>query len=139
MTGRQIASLAPWMGAYWQPSSRKAQSLSAGGGSFCHEREPRGLSVRSSGRMPTLGDEQMHFGSLKRWKNASRLATVPAGAFVHAFIWGSATNDEAFTWLSERAYQEQSNILIYIKVFPLYDPLRGDPRFQDLVRRVGLN
>ncbi len=53
-------------------------------------------------------------------------------------IWGSATTMRHFKWF-ELAYREQSNILIYIKVFPLYDPLRGDPRFQDLVRRVGLN
>jgi hypothetical protein len=51
---------------------------------------------------------------------------------------GLQDNDEAFAWL-ERAYQEQSNVLKYIKVFPPLDSLRGDPRFQDLVRRVGLN
>ena len=62
---------------------------------------------------------------------------VPTGAFVTAYL-GLGNNDEAFAWL-ERAYQEQSNILIYSKVFPPYDSLRGDPRFQDLVRRVGLN
>jgi hypothetical protein len=51
---------------------------------------------------------------------------------------GLGDNDEAFVWF-ERAYEEQSNILIYIKVSPWFDPLRSDPRFQDLVRRVGLN
>jgi len=56
---------------------------------------------------------------------------------VNAYL-GLGDNDEAFAWF-ERAYEEQSNILIYIKVFPLFDPLRGDPRFQDLVRRVGLD
>ena len=70
-------------------------------------------------------------------KKRQQTGYVPAGAFVHAYL-GLGDNDEAFAWF-ERAYEEQSNILIYIKVFPLYDPLRGDPRFQDLVRRVGLN
>jgi hypothetical protein len=59
------------------------------------------------------------------------------GAFVNAYL-GLGDNDEAFAWF-ERAYEEQSNILIYIKVSPWFDPLRGDPRFQDLVRRVGLD
>ncbi|HMG88256.1 MAG TPA: tetratricopeptide repeat protein [Terracidiphilus sp.] len=70
-------------------------------------------------------------------KKRQQTGYVPAGAFVHAYL-GLGDNDEAFEWF-EQAYREQSNILIYIKVFPLYDPLRGDPRFQDLVRRVGLN
>jgi hypothetical protein len=43
----------------------------------------------------------------------------------------------AFAWL-ERAYKEGSMILQFIKVHPFFDPLRGDPGFADLVRRVGL-
>ena len=70
-------------------------------------------------------------------KKRQRTGYVPAGAFVNAYL-GLGDNDEAFVWF-EKAYEEQSNILIYIKVFPLFDPLRGDPRFQDLVRRVGLD
>jgi TolB-like protein/DNA-binding winged helix-turn-helix (wHTH) protein/Flp pilus assembly protein TadD len=70
-------------------------------------------------------------------KERQQTGYVPAGAFVNAYL-GLGDNDEAFAWF-ERAYEEQSNILIYIKVFPLFDPLRGDPRFQDLVRRVGLD
>jgi TolB-like protein/DNA-binding winged helix-turn-helix (wHTH) protein/Flp pilus assembly protein TadD len=74
---------------------------------------------------------------LAELKKRQQTGYIPAGAFVSAYL-GLGDNDEAFAWL-ERAYQEQSNILIYIKVFPPFDPLRGDPRFQDLVRRVGLN
>jgi tetratricopeptide (TPR) repeat protein len=74
---------------------------------------------------------------LAELKKRQQTGYIPAGAFVSAYL-GLGDNDEAFAWL-ERAYQEQSNILIFIKVFPPFDPLRGDPRFQDLVRRVGLN
>jgi hypothetical protein len=45
-------------------------------------------------------------------------------------------NDEIFAWL-EKGYTEHSNTLIALKASPLYDPLRGDPRFQDLLRRAG--
>ena len=45
--------------------------------------------------------------------------------------------DEAFVWL-EKAYAQHSNAMTTLKVDPLYDPLRTDPRFQDLLRRVGL-
>jgi tetratricopeptide (TPR) repeat protein len=73
-------------------------------------------------------------GELKRRQQAGY---VPAAAFVNAYL-GLGDNDEAFAWF-ERAYQEQSNILKYIKVFPPFDSVRNDPRFRDLVRRVGLN
>lgn len=61
---------------------------------------------------------------------------VPAGAFVNAYL-GLGDNDQAFTWL-ERGYKEQSNILQFLRVHPFFDPIRGDPRFADLLRRVGL-
>jgi TolB-like protein/DNA-binding winged helix-turn-helix (wHTH) protein/tetratricopeptide (TPR) repeat protein len=77
------------------------------------------------------------FRLLEELKKREQTGYVPAGAVVHAYL-GLGDKDEAFAWF-ERAYKEQSNILIYIKVFPPYDSLRGDPRFQDLVRRVGLN
>jgi TolB-like protein/Flp pilus assembly protein TadD len=62
---------------------------------------------------------------------------VPAAAFVNAYL-GLGDNELAFASL-ERAYKEQANILQYVKVHPFFDPLRGDPRFADLVRRVGLD
>jgi tetratricopeptide (TPR) repeat protein len=44
--------------------------------------------------------------------------------------------DQAFHWLNT-AYQER-NMLIGLKTEPMLDPLRSDPRFAELVRRVGL-
>jgi serine/threonine-protein kinase len=45
--------------------------------------------------------------------------------------------DQAFVSL-ERAYQERSNLLAFLKVDPIYDSVRADQRFLDLQRRVGL-
>jgi TolB-like protein/DNA-binding winged helix-turn-helix (wHTH) protein len=69
-------------------------------------------------------------------KKRSEKGYVPAGAFVNAYL-GLDDTDQAFIAL-EQAYKEQSNILQFIKVHPYFDPVRNDPRFVDLVRRVGL-
>ena len=45
--------------------------------------------------------------------------------------------DQAFAWL-EKAYTDRDGGLILLKVSPIYEPLRPDPRFADLERRVGL-
>ncbi len=71
---------------------------------------------------------------LKRRRQTSYVAPTP---FVDAYL-GLGDNEQALAWL-ERAYYEQSNILQLIKVYPNFDPLRGDPRFVDLVHRVGLD
>jgi len=50
---------------------------------------------------------------------------------------GLQQKDQAFEWL-ENAYRERSDMLVYLKVEPRLDSLRSDPRFKDLLRRVGL-
>ena len=45
--------------------------------------------------------------------------------------------DRAFESL-ERAYDARSAGLIYLHLDPGYDPLRGDPRYSELVKRIGL-
>jgi TolB-like protein/Tfp pilus assembly protein PilF len=43
--------------------------------------------------------------------------------------------DEAFRWL-EKAYEARSQCLPFLKVDPQLDPIRSDPRYADLVRRL---
>jgi eukaryotic-like serine/threonine-protein kinase len=65
-----------------------------------------------------------------------RMAAESVGEFevglVHA---GLGEKDLAFQYL-ERAYEKRDKGLISLKVDPPLDPLRADPRFQDLLRRM---
>jgi TolB-like protein/tetratricopeptide (TPR) repeat protein len=66
----------------------------------------------------------------------SKSAPVPPTCM--AFVWiGLGNKDEVFRWL-ERAYVAHDSYLGHLKVAPIVDGLRDDPRFADLLRRVGL-
>jgi tetratricopeptide (TPR) repeat protein len=60
----------------------------------------------------------------------------PAPMLTLAYI-GMGRNDEAIGLL-QKAYGEHSSDLTVLKVDPIYDPLRGDRRFQQLFRNAGL-
>ncbi len=50
---------------------------------------------------------------------------------------GLDERDKTLTWL-ERGYTERDPKMVFLKVEPKWNNLRDDPRFQDLLRRVGL-
>ena len=58
-------------------------------------------------------------------------------ALCYVYI-GLGSKDQAFASL-EKAFQERSNHLAFFKVSPTIDSLRSDPRFADLLRRIGLD
>ncbi len=56
-----------------------------------------------------------------------------------ALVWlGLDNKEQALAWL-EKAYMDRSFHLVTINSWPWFDPLRSDPQFQDLVRRIGLD
>ena len=59
---------------------------------------------------------------------------IPAAAFVNAYL-GLGDYERALEWL-DRAFDERSNILVNLKVHPFFDPLRNDPRYAALHRRM---
>ncbi|HEV1993322.1 MAG TPA: winged helix-turn-helix domain-containing protein [Candidatus Acidoferrum sp.] len=74
--------------------------------------------------------------ALENLKKQNRHQEIDQAALAWAYI-ALGDNEQAFGWL-EKAYSQHSNAMITLKVEPGYDPLRSDPRFQDLLRRVGL-
>jgi len=70
---------------------------------------------------------------LKRRREQQYVSGVSL-ALVYA---GLGDKDQAFEWL-EKAYDERAFQIQWLKVEPRWDPLRGDPRFADLLKRVGI-
>lgn len=50
---------------------------------------------------------------------------------------GLGDKEQALHWC-EKAVAERSTLMVWLKVDPAYDPLRSDPRFQALLKKVGI-
>ena len=73
---------------------------------------------------------------LNEMKQLARQKYVSAYDVALIYV-GLDEKDLAFTWL-EKAYEERSFVLSNIKAEPRMDGLRSDPRFQNLLRRIGI-
>jgi TolB-like protein/Tfp pilus assembly protein PilF len=72
---------------------------------------------------------------LDQLKELSKERYVSAYSFALVYL-GLGNKEEALRWL-EKSYQDRTgNDLVYFRVEPLLDPLRGEPRFEELVTRV---
>ena len=85
-------------------------------------------------------------GAVKQWAKdlehlqVTKKAFLPGNLAIAYAILGD--KDRAFYWLNQ-AYEHRETVSIdggifFLAAEPLYDPLRSDPRFKDLLRRVGL-
>jgi len=73
---------------------------------------------------------------LAKLENLHEQGGVPSGSvgILHGAL---GESNEAFAWL-EKAYEERDPQLTYIKAGRRFEPLRKDPRFSELVHRLGL-
>ena len=65
---------------------------------------------------------------------SSKEGYVPSIAFARIYI-GLGDNDNAISWL-QKAYDEHSWELSWLNSDPICDPLRSDPRFIELVKKM---
>jgi len=105
-------------------------------------------AVAISNRAPAaLGVLGMAYGAAGRKGEANQILNellqlekqryVSPMAFVYVYT-GLGNKDQSFAWL-EKAHQERSNGIAFFKVSPTVDQLRSDPRFADLLKRIGLD
>jgi serine/threonine-protein kinase len=90
--------------------------------SLAHAQAMFGQAARARAFLTTLEDR-------------SRKSYVPSYYFVLVYA-GLGDVNRAFEWL-ERAYQERSTVLAYLRIDPRLAPLKSDPRYTNLVRRLG--
>jgi hypothetical protein len=97
-------------------------------------------ALLSSNRVPALALRVIRKGALTKGietRQAQR-KTGYSSAYVIAQLYADFGDaDQAFRWLNT-AYQERDFFLFGLKTDFLFDPLRSDPRFSELVRKVGL-
>ena len=84
----------------------------------------------------TAGDRQEARRMLAKLRRLHERGLVPSASI--AILYGALGElNEAFAWL-EKAYKERDPQLTYLKAGRRFEPLRHDPRFQQLVHRIGL-
>jgi serine/threonine protein kinase/tetratricopeptide (TPR) repeat protein len=103
--------------------------------------------VKLSGGSPLMRAALAHtFGAAGKTAEARQilddLTKLAKQKYVASYIFagihiGLGENDRALEYL-EKSYEEHSHWLIYLHIDPSMDGLRNNPRFQDLLRRVGL-
>ncbi len=117
------------MGQYQEAAAARLKALILGGAS---QEEVAGLADAA-----TLGAE-----SYWRWRLVYSTERVKRGESVSPDTFANiythlGEKDQALEWL-EKAFAERETGLTFLKTRPVWDPLRDDPRFHDLLRRMNL-
>jgi eukaryotic-like serine/threonine-protein kinase len=83
-----------------------------------------------------LGESERAREVLAKLEERAKSTYVPAYLVARVYL-GFGDNDRVFEWLN-KACDERYGYLAYLNVDPIFDSVRADARFAELVRRVGL-
>ena len=80
-------------------------------------------------------DEARHVLQAFQERSAKEYVPPIAIAMLHSVL---GEIDESFKWI-QRAYEERDGFLLQLKVNPLFEALRSDPRYTALLKKIGLD
>jgi hypothetical protein len=81
------------------------------------------------------GDSTSATSILRDLISAGEDGYVPSIDIAHVYL-GLGDLDNGFEWLN-RAFDERDDQLPRLRYFPVFEGIRSDPRYDDLVRRIG--
>jgi TolB-like protein/cytochrome c-type biogenesis protein CcmH/NrfG/predicted Ser/Thr protein kinase len=123
-----------WLGAAYRANGMYPEAIDT-------YQKMRSLSGASTAEVAALGQAYAKGGirgydlwELQRLREESRHRYVKPAAFAFAYA-ALGEKDQAFSYL-EKAYENRDSELTRLQTNPRLDPLRSDPRFQDLLRRM---
>jgi TolB-like protein/tetratricopeptide (TPR) repeat protein len=125
-----------WLGSAYREKKMYAQAIEQFSVAHSQAGDNPAMLMAYGHALAVSGDTagaQRVLGQLRALANARY---VPAVYFAGIYA-GLGERDQAFAWLN-KAYDERNDRLIYLAVDPIVDPLRGDPRFGELMKRLGL-
>ena len=82
-----------------------------------------------------LGRRDEALKNIEEMKEVAKHRYVPAYAFAVAYV-GLGQKDEALNWL-ERSDEDRAWDILHVKAEPFFDPLRNEPRYKQLIERIG--
>jgi len=126
-----------WLGCAYREKKMYPEAIAA----FAHARKMTGdypFMVMAYGHAQALaGNTAEATNALHKLTQMKQTKIVP-DIYLAAIHVGLGEKDQAFHYLGA-AYQERSDRLVYLKVEPMADPLRSDPRFTQLLAKIGLH
>ncbi len=136
-TGREDA-LAHWfLGVAYEYAGRNGEASS-------ELEKSAALSHRDPNYLASLGHAYAQFGRradarkiLSELEQRSRQRYIAPVSLAVVCV-GLGEKKQALAWLG-KAYEDRSFSLVAINSWPWWDPLRSEPEFRDLVRRIGLD
>ena len=132
-----VQTTIPWVYAL---QGRHAQALAV-----CQALPKQALAVTGENQGPALGVAWVYAVAgrkaeaerlLNAFKQLSAREYVDPYSIAEVYA-GLGDKDRTFEWL-ERAYREHSVAMVWLKADPFWEKVRSDPRYEDLLRRVGL-
>jgi len=141
--GRRIIDQYPtyWLAYIWLGSAYREKKM------YKDALEQFAQASKLSGNHPAItalyghalalsGDTAGARRALADLRNLSKTRYVSALYFAGVYT-GLGEKSTALDWL-DKAYKERNDRLVYLNVDPMADPLRSEPRFQDLMKRLHL-